>query len=214
MIDAFKLVYSKYYEWNPDKFKTMVNCDHLSVGDLYEYVKNMTTSSTSGQENPMEKMSSPRSWDTTASSFVMANLPESFRIDSSPIVICKYINKVYNSNSTLKSEILFVQNNKLDRNKSFKLNLLYLIKDMNRVRVRPDTLSSKSLGEFGLMRRRVATAKARLDSSADHSSSSSASASSSGVSNSEEYHHCRPKTAKGPRVNPSMKTRACNDISG
>lgn len=179
MIDAFRLVYSKYYEWNPDKFKTMVNCDHLSVGDLYEYVKNMTTttssSSTSGQqENPsqMEKMSSPRSWDTSASSFVMTNLPESFRIDSSPIVICKYINKVYNSNSTLKSEILFVQNNKLDRNKSFKLNLLYLIKDMNRVRVRPDTLSSKSLGEFGLMRRRVATAKARLDSSADHSSSS------------------------------------------
>lgn len=78
--------------------------------------------------------------------FLVDLLPDNFRLDSSPIVICKYINKIYNSNSTMKSELQFVQNNKFDRNKNFKVNILYQIKDIHRIK--SNIFGSKSVNSF------------------------------------------------------------------
>lgn len=220
IIDAFKLVYSKYYEWKPENFKTIVNCDGLSVGDLYDLlIESKQVESidqgTSQMNIPFSYSSSStktdallRRWDTSLATFSMPNLPENFRIDSSPIVISKYINKVYNSNSTLKAEILFIQNNKLDRDKMFKLNILHQIKDMNRVRLNrtgekrknhvtiEEEIGPQSYSGLVLKQRGIATAKARLNFN----------------ENFNEKIKIRPKTAKGPRILNPFPDNSGNSI--
>lgn len=180
IIDAFKLIYSKYYKWNQEKFKKMVNCDGLSVADLKEYADLVIDFRKQGILN------------RSAASFQMS---ESFKLDSSPIVICKYINKVYNSNSTLKAEIVFVQNNKFDRNKNFKVNILSQIKKMNRIRLKSGETEfsrTKSLSSFrvksavpGLLITRQTTMHPIQSPNIN-------------------CDYRRPKTAKGQRINLNM----------
>jgi hypothetical protein len=188
IIESFRLVYSKYYEWDVEKFKKLLNCEGLSVGDLHDYANVII--------EMKNKNRTRNSWEAVSAYMNLPEMPDNFRLDSSPIVICKYINQVYNSNSTLKSELLFVQNNKIDRDKTFRMNILYQVKDFSRIRMNNTGFSSKSLSDFrmrksasvGLTRQRFS------DFDAQNSSSSML------PFNYEDSN--RPKTAKGQRSKP------------
>lgn len=134
IIQKFSDVYSKYYEWNPENFKNISNCDGLSVKDLYDYSQHFKKDNS----KRFRKLSRP----TVTTSSLGYSVPECFNLESNPIVICKYINQVYNSNSTMKSELIFVTNsNNLSKqnvlssnqaNREFKLNIMYQIKSLNK----------------------------------------------------------------------------------
>lgn len=159
IIEQFREIYSKYYEWAPDKFKFILNCDGLSVQDLYEY----SLLNKSKENNKKSRLKSSNGFNFTSDYRVR----ECFKFDSNPIVICKYINQVFNSNSTMKSELMFLSNStnfscensnksefladrsqtkptrsltkqKIQKctqaNKEFKINILYQIKSLNKTK--------------------------------------------------------------------------------
>lgn len=154
LIERFRLVYTKYYEWNVEKFRHMINCDGLSVRHLHDYINFLNDMRNSNKN-------------------VNLILPDAFNYDSSPIRICKYINKIYNSNSTIKAELMFVQNSARDRpsssstylstssnknnnssskNLDFKLNILYQLREINKAdkikQTNAPSVLSKSLHEL------------------------------------------------------------------
>lgn len=145
IIQQFTNIYSKYYTYGDNLLKKLVNCDGLSVQDLIDYfdytkmVKNYRKLRLS-RANTMVHLKSEN---------FEYNLPQSFKCNSNPIVICNYINHVFNSNSTLKTDLIFVVNNtqyvgnsnkmtkqKLNisnqASKEFKLNILHQIKSLNK----------------------------------------------------------------------------------
>ena len=103
--ERFENIYSKFYNWDVSKFKDMKNCDGLSVQDLYDYSQML--------EKEMElKRRRPQTASTLREERYKRNhpIPDLIRFDSSPVSICNFINNIYNSNSTIKSELIFVLN--------------------------------------------------------------------------------------------------------
>lgn len=158
MINKFAEIYSKYYEWDINKFKFIKNRDGLSVKDLYDfkltkqYIK--VKSLTSGKNYRIMSSYRPfrageRIRTTDASKQVqLLCLPKSFYLESNPIHICKFINQVfYNSDTTtMNSDLKFIENNIKNLNlnvlshnnfvsnasREFKLNILHQIKTINK----------------------------------------------------------------------------------
>ena len=128
----FSHVYSKYYEWDPSKFSNIANCDGISVQDLVDYFKNT--------EHKTRRQSQA---DNQYSFF--------FKLDSNPIVICKFINKIFYSRSTFKSDTAFVLNN-MNNN---------------------STANGCGVGAMGLLTKRKMNSTANMNASFSSSSNSS-----------------------------------------
>ena len=147
VIKQFRDTYSKYYEWNVEKFKQISNCDGLSLKDLNDYFEFMSDRSTYMKHirNVRSSTASLVSSQFLDEEFHMNSykMPECFKFNSNPIIICNYINKVFNiSNSTIKSELVFLTNERSlsTLQPNFKVNMLYQIKSLNRP-IRPRTLA-------------------------------------------------------------------------
>ena len=98
----FVSVYSKYYEWDPTKFCKIMNCDGISVQDLVDYYRILDKQTYRQTLN-----------DNQYKVF--------FQLDSNPITICKFINKMFYEKSTFKLDTAFVlnsMNNNSGNNKS------------------------------------------------------------------------------------------------
>lgn len=101
----FASVYSKYYEWDPAKFSKLMNCDGISVQDLVDYYRILDKQTYRQTLN-----------DNQYKVF--------FQLDSNPITICKFINKMFYTKSTFKLDTAFVlnsMNNNNSNNKSVTL---------------------------------------------------------------------------------------------
>ncbi|RNA29458.1 hypothetical protein BpHYR1_004937 [Brachionus plicatilis] len=145
LIQQFTKIYSKYYPFGDNLFKKLVNCDGLSVQDLRDYFDHMKKRKNSRKL----RLSRTNSVANLKEENVEYRLPESFKCNSNPIVICNYINHVFNSHSTIKTDLVFVANNtqyvggahKMTKqklymsnqaSKEFKLNILHQIKSLNK----------------------------------------------------------------------------------
>ncbi|CAF0813909.1 unnamed protein product [Brachionus calyciflorus] len=142
IIQQFTDIYSKYYKFNDELLKKLVNCDGLSVQDLHDYNEYVS------KRKFLRKLR-PHSVNNLSVLNNEYKLPNCFRLNSNPIIICNYINQVFNTNSTIKNDLVYVLNNthflgniytmtkqKLSKsNKAsidFKLNILYQIKSLNK----------------------------------------------------------------------------------
>jgi hypothetical protein len=119
IVDLFSKVYSKYYEWDPSTFKFIANCDGLTVQDLYDYMvflnkkiydKQLRRAKTSYKDFYVRKRSNESNNSESITSKNQFIYPESFKFDSNPILICKFINQVFKSSSALKSELIVLLN--------------------------------------------------------------------------------------------------------
>lgn len=145
IIQQFTKIYSKYYPFGDNFFKRLVNCDGLSVQDLLEYFDCVKKRKNS-RKLRLSRMNTGLNLKTENFDY---KLSESLKCNSNPIVICNYINHVFNSHSTIKTDLVFVINNtqyvgspqnmtkqKLfmsnQASKEFKLNILHQIKSLNK----------------------------------------------------------------------------------
>jgi hypothetical protein len=119
IVELFSKVYSKYYEWDPNSFKFIANCDGLTVQDLYDYMiflnkkvidKQMRRAKTSYKDFYIRKKSNESTNTENNTSKNQFIYPESFKFESNPILICKFINHVFHSSSALKSELIVLLN--------------------------------------------------------------------------------------------------------
>lgn len=160
VVNKFAEIYSKYYEWDINKFKFIRNRDGLSVKDLYDFkltkqyikVKSMTSGKNyriMSSYRPFRAGERIRTTDVNKSIQLLC-LPKSFYLESNPIHICKFINQVFYNNdaTTLNSDLKFVENNIKNLNlnvsehnqfasnttREFKLNILHQIKTINKPR--------------------------------------------------------------------------------
>lgn len=153
-IKKFAEIYSKFYEWDTNLFVGTKNYDGLSIQDLYTFFK----------------LKNSKNYTTRTN---ITNLPDYFKLDSNPIKICKFINRIYYSNSTKNTELLFVtntarilssrsqmsshsgsklshvtnrikENKKQNKDREFKLNLLYQIRSV----IKKKPLDTDKFGDF------------------------------------------------------------------
>ena len=119
IVDLFSKVYSKYYEWDPSTFKFIANCDGLTVQDLFDYMiflnkkindKQLRRAKTSYKDFYVRKRSHESNNSDNNTSKYQFIYPESFKFESNPILICKFINQVFHSSSALKSELIVLLN--------------------------------------------------------------------------------------------------------
>ena len=153
-------IYSKYYEWDINKFKFIKNRDGLSVKDLYDFkitkqfIK--VKAATSGRNfrimssyRPFRAGERIRTTDLSKSIQLLC-LPKSFYLESNPIHICKFINQIFSNSesNTLNSDLKYVENNIKNLNlnllnnnqtnsnstREFKMNILHQIKSTNKIK--------------------------------------------------------------------------------
>jgi hypothetical protein len=166
IIGQFHDTYAKYYEWDEGKFKYMRNVDGLSLKDLGDYyaytdkreayMKRMRMASI--RDEPLNSSTNGGLSSTRTDQHFDMNsgykVPDCFKMNSNPIIICSYINKIFkNTNSNLSTELLFLSNSKnydelalasnvTARQPDLKLNLLYQIKTLNKPN-RPQTTAAQ-----------------------------------------------------------------------
>jgi hypothetical protein len=104
IIRQFANVYAKYYDWNPSSFKAIVNKDGISVQDIIDHNSFLSMNHLNSAINNINNNHHNYS------------IPDRLYADSNPILICNFINNIYNSHSTMKSEVKFIMNNTLKSN--------------------------------------------------------------------------------------------------
>jgi len=161
VVNRFAEIYSKYYEWDVNKFKFIKNKDGLSVKDVYDFklAKQLikVRAVNAGNKN-YRIMSSYRPFragerirtNDSINPIQLICMPKSFYLESNPVHIVKFINQVFNNNelTTLNADLKFVESNiknlnlnsqsNLQSNSSttreFKMNILHQIKNVNKVK--------------------------------------------------------------------------------
>jgi len=153
VVNKFSEIYSKYYEWDVNKFKFIKNKDGLSVKDVYDYkiTKNLlkVKSVTSGRNYRIMSSYRPYRNEDASKSTQLLCMPKSFYLESNPIHICKFINQVFANfeKTNLNADLKFVENNiknlsfgiedqyfKINSSttREFKMNILNQIKSINK----------------------------------------------------------------------------------
>ncbi len=170
IISQFHQAYSKYYEWDEEKFKHVRNIDGLSLKDLSDYYTYMdkrkaymkrlrSGASSLRSESTNTNISQERIDHFDINSY---KVPSYFKMNSNPIIICSYINKIFlNSKTNLRTELLFLSNTKnyddlafagcnSNRQPDLKLNLLYQLKSLNKQSTRPQTVRVQRNNTFNI----------------------------------------------------------------